>query len=296
MKRTAFKVAYIGSNFNGFQRQPDVRTVEGEIIDSLIELGYIDDLTNARFRIAGRTDKGVNSLGNVVSFQSEKEVYINEINNYLPEDVQFIASAPVRFGFKPRYAKQRWYRYVLFGNDLDIDRLREISKLFIGEHDFTNFTKRYQKTTVRTIDNIEISVPDIKPDERLDMNFKTNNFNNKQDFINLNQLYSPIFVDIYGESFLWNMIRKMMRVFTEYARGKMSKEEIMHYLNPDKDEERAHIKVLEPENLILMDTIYENIKFNYDDYAVEKFKRYLASNLVNYKRLYSINECILNSF
>ena len=55
MRRTAFKVAYIGSNFSGFQRQPDVRTVEGDIINTLMELEYIEDLKDARFRIAGRT-------------------------------------------------------------------------------------------------------------------------------------------------------------------------------------------------------------------------------------------------
>ena len=261
MKRTAFKVAYIGSNFSGFQRQPDVRTVEGDIIDTLTELGYIEDLKEARFRIAGRTDAGVNSLGNVVSFQSEKEIHINKINKYLPDDVQFLAQAPVRFGFKPRYAKQRWYRYILFRDDLDIDRLQEMALLFEGTHNFTNFTKRYQKTTKRTIDRINVSKPEIKEDERLKRSFKTNNFTKQQNFPHLNSNYSPVFIDIYGESFLWNMIRKMMRVFVEYSVGNMSYEEVEHYLNPDEGEPRAHIKVLEAENLILMDTVYDKINF-----------------------------------
>lgn len=296
MKRTAFKVAYIGSNFNGFQRQPDVRTVEGEIIDTLTEIGYINNLKDARFRIAGRTDAGVNSLGNVISFQTEEEIHINKINNYLPDDVQFLGTAPVRYGFKPRYAKQRWYRYILFRNDLDINKLNEVARVFEGKHDFTNFTKRYQKTTVRTIDKINITSSNIKLDKRMFRNSKANNFNSNQDFSSLNETYTPIFVDIYGESFLWNMIRKMMRVFTEYAVGNMDMDQIEHFLNPEKDEPRALIKVLEAENLILMDTIYDNIKFTYDDYAVEKFKRYLALKLVDYQRKYSIVECMLNSF
>lgn len=296
MRRTAFKVAYIGSNFSGFQRQPDVRTVEGDIINTLMELEYIEDLKDARFRIAGRTDAGVNSLGNVVSFQSEKELHINKINRYLPEDVQFLAQAPVRFGFKPRYAKQRWYRYVLFRDDLDIDRLNEMASLFEGSHNFTNFTKRYQKTTTRTIDRISVTVPDIGEDERLKSSFKTNNFTKQQNFPHLNNNYSPIFIDVYGESFLWNMIRKMMRVFVEYSCGNMSYGQVEDYLNPKEDEPRAHIKVLEAENLILMDTIYDKINFQYDDYAVEKFKRYLASKLIDYQRSYGIVECILNSF
>ena len=121
MKRTALKIAYVGTHFHGFQRQPNVRTVEEELIYHLRKLEYIDDLKDSRFRIAGRTDAGVHALGNVISFQSEKEVRINQINHSLPDDIQIIAQAPVRFGFKPRYAEMRWYRYILFEKDLDID-------------------------------------------------------------------------------------------------------------------------------------------------------------------------------
>lgn len=95
MKRTALKIGYIGSNFHGFQRQPNVRTVEEEIINTLRKLGYIGDLKQARFRIAGRTDSGVHSLGNVISFQSEKEVLINQINTNLPDDIKRLSKAPV---------------------------------------------------------------------------------------------------------------------------------------------------------------------------------------------------------
>ena len=129
MKRTALKIGYIGTNFHGFQRQPDLRTVEEELIYHLRKLDYIDDLKKSRFRIAGRTDAGVHSLGNVISFQSEKEVRVNEINNSLPDDIQILAKAPVRFGFKPRYAQMRQYRYVLFRQDLDLDKLNEVNDL-----------------------------------------------------------------------------------------------------------------------------------------------------------------------
>ena len=141
MKRTALKIGYIGTNFHGFQRQPDLRTVEEELIYHLRKLNYIDDLKKSRFRIAGRTDAGVHSLGNVISFQSEKDVRVNEINNSLPDDIQILASAPVRYAFKPRYAQMRQYRYMLF-QDLDIDKLRECAEIFKGTHNFTNFTKR----------------------------------------------------------------------------------------------------------------------------------------------------------
>jgi len=281
MKRTALKIGYIGTNFHGFQRQPDLRTVEEELIYHLRKLDYIDDLKKSRFRIAGRTDAGVHSLGNVISFQSEKDVRVNEINNSLPDDIQILASAPVRYAFKPRYAQMRQYRYMLF-QDLDIDKLRECAEIFKGTHNFTNFTKRFQKTTTRTIDDIKVTKVDLE-DYR------------KREFPNLHDTISPIFIDIYGESFLWNMVRKMMRVFVDVAIGKMTLDEVQDLLNPLEDAPRANIKVMEAEYLILMDIQYDGIKFRYDDYACERFKRNLVDSLRDLQKRYAIRESIVKS-
>ena len=281
MKRTALKIGYIGTNFHGFQRQPDLRTVEEELIYHLRKLDYIDDLKKSRFRIAGRTVAGVHSLGNVISFQSEKDVRVNEINNSLPDDIQILASAPVRYAFKPRYAQMRQYRYMLF-QDLDIDKLRECAEIFKGTHNFTNFTKRFQKTTTRTIDDIKVTKVDLED-------------YHKREFPNLHDTISPIFIDIYGESFLWNMVRKMMRVFVDVAIGKMALDEVQDLLNPLEDAPRANIKVMEAEYLILMDIQYDGIKFKYDDYACERFKRDLVDSLSDLQKRYAIRESIVKS-
>ena len=281
MKRTALKIGYIGTNFHGFQRQPDLRTVEEELIYHLRKLDYIDDLKKSRFRIAGRTDAGVHSLGNVISFQSEKDVRVNEINNSLPDDIQILASAPVRYAFKPRYAQMRQYRYMLF-QDLDIDKLRECAEIFKGTHNFTNFTKRFQKTTTRTIDDIKVTNVDLED-------------YHKREFPNLHDTISPIFIDIYGESFLWNMVRKMMRVFVDVAIGEMTLDEVQDLLNPPQDAPRANIKVMEAEYLILMDIQYDGIKFRYDDYACERFKRDLVDSLSDLQKRYAIRESIVES-
>lgn len=282
MKRTALKIGYIGTNFHGFQRQPDLRTVEEELIYHLRKLDYIDDLKKSRFRIAGRTDAGVHSLGNVISFQSEKEVRVNEINNSLPDDIQILAKAPVRFGFKPRYAEMRQYRYLLFRDDLDIDKLNEVADVFKGTHNFTNFTKRFQKTTTRTIADIKISLPTLED-------------YHKKDFPNLHEPLTPIFVDIYGESFLWNMVRKMMRVFVDVATGKMEIEEVNRFLNPPDGAPRANIKVLEPDYLILMNIEYDGVKFQYDQYACERFTRDLTDSLCDLQKEYAIRESMIKS-
>ena len=281
MKRTALKIGYIGTNFHGFQRQPDLRTVEEELIYHLRKLDYIDDLKKSRFRIAGRTDAGVHSLGNVISFQSQKEVRVNEINNSLPDDIQILAKAPVRYAFKPRYAQMRHYRYLLF-EYLDIDKLNECAELFKGTHNFTNFTKRFQKTTTRTIEDIKITRVNLDD-------------YHKKEFPNLHETLSPIFVDIYGESFLWNMVRKMMRVFVDVAKGKMTLDEVEKLLNPKENEPRAYIKVMEPYYLILMDIQYDGIKFRYDDYACERFRRNLVDSLEDLQKRYAIRESMIKS-
>ena len=281
MKRTALKIGYIGTNFHGFQRQPNLRTVEEELIYHLRKLDYIDDLKKSRFRIAGRTDAGVHSLGNVISFQSQKEVRVNEINNSLPDDIQILAKAPVRYAFKPRYAQMRHYRYLLF-EDLDLDKLNECAELFKGTHNFTNFTKRFQKTTTRTIEDIKITRVNLDD-------------YHKKEFPNLHETLSPIFVDIYGESFLWNMVRKMMRVFVDVAKGKMTLDEVEKLLNPKENEPRAYIKVMEPYYLILMDIQYDGIKFRYDDYACERFRRNLVDDLEDLQKRYAIRESMIKS-
>ena len=117
----------------------------------------------------------------------------------------------------------------------------------------------------------------------------------KKEFPNLHDTISPIFVDIYGESFLWNMVRKMMRVFIDVAIGKMDLDEVERLLNPAEDEPRAYIKVTEPDYLILMDIQYDGIKFTYDDYACERFRRVLVASLDNLQKRYAIRESMIRS-
>ena len=117
----------------------------------------------------------------------------------------------------------------------------------------------------------------------------------KREFPNLHDTISPIFIDIYGESFLWNMVRKMMRVFVDYALDKITLDEIRSLLNPEENAPRANIKVMEAEYLILMDIQYDGIKFKYDDYACNRFKRDLIDSLDNLQRKYAIRESMISS-
>ncbi len=234
------KVAYIGSNFSGFQRQADVPTVEGEIIKALQEIELIETPDASGFSIAGRTDKGVHAMGNVVAFRSENEIRINQINKALPSEVQFIAKAPVHFGFRPRYALRRYYRYIMVDFEgLDITKMQIASEYMVGTHNFLNFSKRSERNPIRTVESINIS-----------KNGQT------------------IIVDVVGQSFLWKMVRKMIMVLYQCGKGEIDPERIPEYLNPHYS---PGLKPMSSSGLILMDVEYKNLKFRYDKYAVDLF-------------------------
>lgn len=86
-----------------------------------------------------------------------------------------------------------------------------------------------------------------------------------------------------------------MRVFVDVAVGRMSLDEVERLLNPTEDEPRAYIKVMEPDYLILMDIQYDGIKFTYDDYACERFRRNLVDSLTDLQRRYAIRESMIKS-
>lgn len=83
-----------------------------------------------------------------------------------------------------------------------------------------------------------------------------------------------------------------MRIFLFVGKGEINLNEVKKMFDPT---EKYNIKPLNPENLILMDIEYNNIKFKYDDYAFEGFKRTLVKNLFDYKMKISLENCILNS-
>ena len=112
MRRVALKIAYIGSKFHGYQRQPNYRTVEGELLKAFFEAGVIEDTWKAHYSVAGRTDKGVHSTGNVISFITDETIRINYLNGLLPKDIKIIGEAKVPYGFKVRFPLSRTYTYI----------------------------------------------------------------------------------------------------------------------------------------------------------------------------------------
>lgn len=261
MCKVALKVAYIGTNFYGFQRQPKKRTVEEELLNAFKKSDVLIDPQKSEYSIAGRTDRGVHALGNVVSFTPDSDVIINRINDYLSKEIRIIGKTDVDNDFNPRFATNRFYRYVLVDDplndrDIDLDKMIEASQIFIGTHNFHNFSKKNQRIPIRT-------VRDVKVLEKNDL----------------------IFVDVVGESFLWNMVRKMVRVLLNVGIGEMEPGDVEEFLDPSL---QAAILPMPPDGLILMDVKYDGVKFEHNRYAENRFMKTLKKEYLQKKTLASV--------
>jgi len=149
---TKLTLAYDGSGFSGWARQPGLRTVQEEVERALATiLGEPLALT-----VAGRTDRGVHAWGQVASYAHEA-VDPRSLNAVLPEDVAVLSAQPAGAGFDARRdALSRSYCYRIYtrrerdpfqrGRSLwwtrpvDRERLRECAEALPGCHDFTAFT------------------------------------------------------------------------------------------------------------------------------------------------------------
>jgi tRNA pseudouridine38-40 synthase len=145
---------YDGSKFYGWQVQPRMRTVQGEV-ERALQILFRETI---RVNVAGRTDAGVHALGQVINFCTEVELPLTDIprslNGILPHDVVVKKAEFVPIEFHARYsALSRQYFYVLSRMPVAVGRhyaffckfplevaaMREASQHLVGEHDFRAF-------------------------------------------------------------------------------------------------------------------------------------------------------------
>ncbi|GAB7094017.1 tRNA pseudouridine(38-40) synthase TruA [Halolamina litorea] len=148
----AFRLAYDGRPFYGFQRQPDVKTVEGTLFGTLETAGIIDaGETPPGYAAAGRTDAGVSAVAQTVAFEAPDWCTPAALNGRLPGSIRAWAAADVPESFHATHAaSERHYTYHLHAPDADDAAAAEAAARLSGEHDFHNFTSD-ETGTVRDV-------------------------------------------------------------------------------------------------------------------------------------------------
>lgn len=264
MERIALKLGYFGTNYHGFQIQPQFTgpTIEGELFTALKNLNIIEDRAVSNYAAAGRTDKDAHALSQVVSFDtSNPTVSPRMINSMLPDDIWVFALAKPSSEFNARRdAISRTYRYFLWlqpGEDLDVARMQEASELFIGTHDFSNFAQppgldeqeAQYYSPIREINRIEIATGEST---------------------------SLVRVDIEANSFLRKMVRKIVSALKLVGRGTKDMQWMEDLV------ERRITEQIEPApafGLVLRNVSYRDVVFVEDEYAKKRVAARLTEEL-----------------
>jgi tRNA pseudouridine38-40 synthase len=221
MNRIKCIISYDGTLFNGYQVQPNQRTVQTDIETVLTRM---HKGTPVRIHASGRTDTGVHAVGQVIHFDSEydlqPEQWKKALNAQLPKDIYIKSVEIVDPNFQARFdVVQKEYRYVIwnekdeniflrnhhyfFPYELNIERMREALELLIGTHDFSSFCASNTdiKDKVRTIYKGTI---------------------NKEE--------QGIVITLVGNGFLYNMVRIIVGTLIEVGQGKRDVLSIKHAL------------------------------------------------------------------
>ncbi|MDL0128562.1 MULTISPECIES: tRNA pseudouridine(38-40) synthase TruA [Halobacterium] len=154
MPRRAFRVAYDGRPYHGFQRQPDVSTVAGELFGALRRLDVFDGAKPSGYAAAGRTDAGVSARAQTVAFDAPAWLTPDAFTGALPDPIQVWAHADAPPEFHATHdAVARTYVYYWYAPDSRAtdDRAAGALDRLTGTHDFHNLTPN-TTNTVRELD------------------------------------------------------------------------------------------------------------------------------------------------
>ena len=235
MKRVMLTVAYDGTNYHGWQIQPNGETIEGVLNRCL------SDLIGEQIEVIGasRTDSGVHAMGNVAVFDTDSPIPADKIsyalNRRLPEDIRIRSSEEVPDTFHPRHCVSRkTYEYRIYCADfpmpmkrlysyytyvpLHADLMRQSAEYLVGTHDFKSFcsTEAQVKTTVRQVESLEV---------REEVRGK-NHIPERVGICGDRELI----IRVTGYGFLYNMVRIMAGTLMEVGRGHIAPDAVKRIL------------------------------------------------------------------
>jgi len=229
---------YDGTDFAGWQVQPNARTVQGVLA------GAIAQVVNHPVRLtgAGRTDAGVHALGQVANFLTESLISLDSIwrgvNSLVRPDIRidFLEEVSAEFDAR-RSAIRKMYRYSVavekfadvlrrravwsVGKSLDVERMRTAAEPLIGEHDFSSFRaagSNDDKSPVRTLESLTIE--ETPPDAEAGC-------------------ARTIRIELTGNGFLYKMVRNIVGALVACGHGILNPNQVRNILD-------AHDRALAP--------------------------------------------------
>ncbi|MCD6098783.1 tRNA pseudouridine(38-40) synthase TruA [bacterium] len=244
MPKFAIKLVYLGRSFHGWQKQPKLRTVQGELESSL------ERLFNSRIKAVGasRTDAGVSAEGQVASFSIPRGDFTPKrlslaLESLLPQDIHIADAVVVPDSFSARFsAYGKLYIYTVAShrmplnpvvqpirltNKLNLSLIPKIRRSFIGKHNFSAFSK---SSSIEKDGLCLVFHFDIVPRGKL------------------------IHFIVIGESFLQYMVRGMVGAALACLEGNILPENISEMLR--KGKRLYHFRTLPPEGLLLKKVFY----------------------------------------
>ncbi len=256
--RYTLQVQYIGKNYAGSQiqfengREIETPTIQGELEKALCKLiigGKAADHINRQVKtvFSGRTDRGVNSEGQVVHFDTDKSIvaskFVYQLNEILPDDISVTDLMEVDEKFHAqKSAKRRYYRYVFINRkckyafdgdlmrvkfDINLDRMNKALSYLLGEHDFSSF-KSSGTLNPSKVCFIEKAVATRDGDK--------------------------VIIDIVGNRFLYNMVRTIVGTLLEIEGHNRSAEHMKEVLEACDRRKAGH--TVSPYGLTLMKVEY----------------------------------------
>lgn len=250
-------IEYDGTDFYGWQKQPDKRTVQGELERVLTLLCNHQVMLNG----TSRTDSGVHALGQRASFLCKSNIPVDRIqlaaNNMLAggqnfrgkvADVRIIKAEEMPLDFHARFdSKGKTYRYVVSNHSgfntfrrnycyqikekLDRASMRKAAKLIVGGHDFKCFQSAGgtpRETTFRTIYSLDI-------------------LDKKDDLI----------IEVTGDGFLYNMVRIIVGTLVDVGLGKIKWQDVERIILGGDRQKAGH--TAPPQGLYLVKVFYTEI-------------------------------------
>ena len=244
--RYSLKIAYEGTHFAGWQVQPKLRTVQGELEQLLAEMTSIESV---RLEASGRTDTGVHARAQIAHVDLPKgidPVYFRRgLNAQLSGDIRVVRVQRVSGSFHARFdAKEKEYRYFIYnglivppplryyrlqeGRRLDEVRMQQAADQLVGTHDFASFASKRcsgDEDTIRTLK-----------------------------CLNVTRRGAEVMVQARANGFLYKMVRSLTGFLIEVGIGRVDPEDTQAIL--EKHKRTAQVRTAQPQGLFLWNVIY----------------------------------------